>query len=263
MDSEKIISEGLLEQYLLGELEEQQISLVEAALKKDAGLRATYAEMEADFERIAFENAIEPPDAVKKSLKFYLEEIDSRKDKAVKDLKSRDRGFQNGRLLVAASLAAIFALSSFWIYNRWQNAEQLLQLQEEQITDLQDRLVKIEERIEVSDERYRKINNLNVTPLVLVGNAISPESKAVAYINHRTKEVVVNGQGLSPLSSGEAYQMWADVEGEMINMGLVSVNEEFIDMSYIEGAESLNITIEPSGGSEHPTVERLISSVSL
>jgi anti-sigma-K factor RskA len=57
--------------------------------------------------------------------------------------------------------------------------------------------------------------------------------------------------------------MWADVEGEMINMGVINNTENLLAMTYIEDAESLNITIEPAGGSDHPTVSRLISNVYL
>ncbi len=57
--------------------------------------------------------------------------------------------------------------------------------------------------------------------------------------------------------------MWADVDGEMISMGLLPTDKELIALTYIDKAASLNITIEPKGGNDHPTVERLISNVYL
>ena len=57
--------------------------------------------------------------------------------------------------------------------------------------------------------------------------------------------------------------MWSDVDGEMINMGTLAPNQELIPLKYIEKAESLNITIEPVGGNDHPTVEDLISAIPL
>lgn len=65
------------------------------------------------------------------------------------------------------------------------------------------------------------------------------------------------------LNAEHDYQMWADVEGEMINMGLIDNKKDLLAMNYIENAESLNITIEPLGGSEHPDVSRSISNVYL
>jgi anti-sigma-K factor RskA len=59
--------------------------------------------------------------------------------------------------------------------------------------------------------------------------------------------------------------MWSDVNGEMINMGTLGTDNELVSLKYIENAESLNITIEPAGGSgsDHPTVEELVSYVIL
>ncbi len=74
---------------------------------------------------------------------------------------------------------------------------------------------------------------------------------------------VINTKKLPQLDADHDYQMWADVDGEMIDMGVIPKNKELIAMTYINNAESLNITIEPAGGNDHPTVERLISNVYL
>jgi anti-sigma-K factor RskA len=263
MDSNKIIEDGLLEQYLLGELGEDLQLEIEEALQKDESLRVLYKDMEQDFERIAFENAISPPPGVRKSLKDHLESEPGENGLHMLNSDKKASSVQKGRLLVAASLAAIFALSSFWLYDRWQTAEENLQLVKDQTSDLQNRLVTLEKNIQESNSRFRKINNANVIPFLLEGNEISPKSKAVAYVNHTTKEIIVSPQALTPLDEYHTYQMWADVDGEMVNMGLVPIDDELIALEYIEGAESLNITIEPANGSEHPTVERLISSVTI
>jgi anti-sigma-K factor RskA len=104
---------------------------------------------------------------------------------------------------------------------------------------------------------------LQTIPLILHGNDLAPNSRAVAYVNHENKMVVVNAQGLPELPNDKTYQMWSDVDGEMIDMGLLQTNEELITLRYIDKAESLNITIEPAGGNEHPTVEKLIAYVTL
>tara|TARA_R110000868_G_scaffold379114_6_gene644835 strand:- start:10 stop:186 length:177 start_codon:yes stop_codon:yes gene_type:complete len=57
--------------------------------------------------------------------------------------------------------------------------------------------------------------------------------------------------------------MWADVEGEMINMGVIGKQNQLLAMDYIDNAESLNVTIEPAGGNDHPTVSNLITNVYL
>lgn len=247
--------------YLLGTLEKQKLDLVSKALRQDPELKAEYQALEADFERMALENAVTPPTSVLEGLKKRVEI----KQAGVRTLEQKpdSTAFQKGRLLVAAGLAAIFALSAFWFYNQWQEAEQSLNNLQTLTTDLQGRMNSLEQNLELANKKYQTINNPDVIPFVLEGKGKLPNSRAVAYLNHQTKKVVVNPQGLPELEKDKTYQMWADVDGVMINMGLLPTNEELVELTYIDQAESLNITIEPAGGNDHPTVENLVSYVVL
>lgn len=262
MDKKKIIEDGLLELYLLGELSQEEQLSIEDALQKDSSLKEIYDVMEEDFQKMAFENAVEPPSSVKASLKRALES--SIEEPMVRKLETTNsKGRKSYLPAAAASLAVLFALSSFWLYNRWQTSENSLLELQERTSGLQNRLNDLEKNYRETDEKYRKINDANTIPLLLVGNETSPNSQAVAYVNHKTKEVVVNPQGLQKLDADKTYQMWADVEGEMIDMGIVSNEQDLIVLKYIDKAESFNITIEPAGGNDHATVENLVANVFL
>lgn len=258
MDKKKILEEGLLERYLLGELDDMTVKKVETALLGDADLRAHFDALEGDFERIAFENAVEPPTSVRSTLEARLSEA-----KEAIPMRQGSNTRTNTSFWIAASMAAIMAVGAVWIYSRWQASEENLKILETQTAALQERLSKLEENYEETSSRYQRINNSNVVPLLLVGNAKSPDSKATAYVNHQTREVILNASGLSALDKEHTYQMWADVAGEMINMGVLTRNQDYIVLPYIDHAESLNITVEPLGGNDHPTVENLISNVIL
>ncbi len=250
MDRKKLLEEGFLEKYLLDELTDKERQYVAEALASDPGLRKSYDELEADFERMAFENAITPSPQVKERLFSSLES-------------TQTRTISRTWLWAAASLAALFLLSSFWMYRQWKVSERGFEQLQEQTTVLQDRLNALEENYLLTNQRLKTINGPQTIPLILHGNDLVPNARAVAYVNHDNKMVVVNAQGLPQLPEDKTYQMWSDVEGEMINMGLLKTDEELITLTYIEQAESLNITIEPAGGNDHPTVEKLIAYVTL
>jgi anti-sigma-K factor RskA len=261
MDKKKILEEGLLEAYLMGDLDMEQLGIVADAIAKDPSLKEAYDAMEEDFERIAFENAVVPPSHVRKSLEVVLNAMED--DPGVRPLtmgQERQTKIQF-RLMVAASMAALFALSSFWLYNRWQDSEKNLQMVQRQTSELQHRLAGLENDYQQTNLKYQTINNPNVQPFLLVGNQKLPNSRAIAYVNHQTKEVLLNTKGLPKLSADKTYQLWADVDGEMIDMGILPIDSDLVSMHYIDKAESLNITIEPAGGSEHPTVENLVANV--
>ncbi len=261
MDRNTIKDTGILEQYLLGELSEKESIEVENILKEDDELREYFSKMEDDMEQIALENAISPPTHLKTALFNTIEKATIHSDEKVIPLQKTKRTSYN--FAVAASLATLFLLSSGWLYNQWKETEQIIVNLQQETDNLRTKLVNIEGDLKETNNWYRAINKSDVVQLVLKGNEKSPNSAAVAYVNHQNKEVILNPQGLSKLKNNNTYQMWADVDGEMIDMGVISPDAEMIKMKYIENAESLNITIEPAGGNDHPTVEQLISNVIL
>jgi anti-sigma-K factor RskA len=262
MDRKTILEQGLLLAYLLDELDDIQREQVEHAMAKDQVLREEFARMEADFEKMSMENAIEPPASVRKALETSLGPSKHKAHDGVRTLKGT-KTYDRTRLLVAASMAALFALSSFWMYNRWQESEENIRLAREEQQQLKETLEILSGEMQEVQQQNAMLNDRDMIPVLLKGNRLSPEARAVAYVNHKTRSVMVNPKALPPLAENETYQMWADVDGEMISMGLVPTDQDLVALTYIDRAESLNITIEPKGGSDHPTVERLISNAYL
>jgi len=259
IDKNSIKENGILEQYLLGELSEEQNNKIERMLREDKDLHSYFNELEANFQQLAFENAITPPKHIKALLMNTVN--DKLEAKKVIPLNSKKRFFFP--FVAAASLASIFLLSSAWLYNNWQNTQSNFELLQEETSDLRDRIISIEENYNETNKWYQAINNPETIQLVLKGNETLPNAIAVTYVNHQEKTVILNTNGLPELAENEDYQMWADVDGVMINMGVIPSEKEMTTMKYIDDAHSLNITIEPTGGNDHPTVERLISNVVL
>jgi len=259
MDKNSIKEDGVLEQYLLGELSDEQSNEIEIILKEDDQLRAYFNELENNFQQLAFENAIVPSKQVKKSLMDKIN--DETAHQKVIPLQTNKRF--SFPFAVAASFAFIFLLSSAWLFNRWQDTKGSFELLQNETTDLRNRITSIEENLNETNKWYQAINTPEAIQFVLNGNEKLPNATAVTYVNHQNKTVILNTKGLPELAENEDYQMWADVDGVMIDMGVISSEKEMTAMKYIDDAHSLNITIEPAGGNDHPTVERLISNVIL
>ncbi len=262
MDRKTILEKGLLLGYLLDELSGEEKLRVEKVLSEDKNLRQELSKLEAGLEDIAMKNAIDPPASVKNALIQSLEGKEQHAKSGVKSIRPNS-AYQPVRLMVAASLAALFALTSFWLYSRWQDAEESLRLVQQEQKELRMTLETLASELQVVQEVNAKLSDRNTIPFLMKGNSLAPEARAVAYVNHQNRSVIVNPRALPALGAEETYQMWADVDGEMINMGLVPTDQDLVAMTYIDQAESLNITIEPKGGSDHPTVERLITNVYL
>ena len=250
MDRKDIIEEGWLERYLLGELSSREVLWVEAALTQDADLKKHFDTLEADFEKLAFEQAVEPPKQVLTAVNEHI----ASKTTTTRTIKP---------YWIAASLAVLFLTTSIGLWLQLRSTEEALITEQQEKTQLQELLDKDLALAEQNAAYLNILQHHKTEPFVLLGNAKSPSAKLVAYVNHESKKVLVNTNALPQLEDNQTYQLWSDVEGEMIDMGIVPTQNNLIEMKYIAHAESLNITIEPKGGNEHPTVSNLIANILL
>ena len=255
MNKKTLLDQGLLEQYLLGELDAATCQQIEQLLASDAELKAHFDALEQDFETLGLENAVAPPPSVKTKL---LQDISN-----TKVVKLKPNNTSKWYLGIAASVTLLLMLGSFWLYNELNDIKQQLQTVETNNTELNTTIKTLNQELETNKALYAAIVHPDTEQYVLNGNTLMPDAKVVSYVNHNTKSVVINTERLPDLDDAHDYQMWADVEGEMINMGVISKDSQLMAMTYINHAESLNITIEPLGGNDHPTVERLVTNVYL
>lgn len=257
MDKTYIQEQKILELYVLGELNESEIKKVERALISYPELRTELSIIEESFEKLAFENAIQPSDKVK----IQLLDTISKSDTKVVDLKPKKSNYN--KLKFAASIAAIFLIGSIFLYVQWNATQNQLKIAEEQNSELNKKLDLLIKDYNDTNTLFTAINNPNTEKYILKGNNLMPEAKLISYVNDEDKSVIVNTSYLPKLDDKHDYQMWADVDGEMIDMGVIDLEKSMLAMNYIENSESLNITIEPAGGSEHPTVSQLITNIYL
>ena len=256
IDKNNIKESGLLEQYLLGQLDTVQENEISTLINSDEELKAYFNDLETSFEKLGSENAIQPPKMVKDKLLDQIRSNALNDAAEIKRLPTYKRYFA-----IAASIAALLLLGNIWFFTQLNALKTEVKVAGEENSRLNSNIETFSQELENLNNWFTSISNPNVEQYVLQGNSLMPNAKAISYVNHIDKSVIVNTQALPKLDDDKDYQMWADVEGEMINMGLIDLEDDLIAMTYIDNAESLNITIEPKGGSEHPTVSQLISNV--
>ena len=270
MDKEAIIDNGLIERYVLGDLEDNEKEAVEKLLADDQEVKTYFEEVENGLRQVAMDNAIAPPAEIKERMMMQVsdpvfmalsEENDV--DESQENTKEIQVGGFNWPLAIAASFALLFLTSSVWFYNQWQDSVIASAQLKADLNQLQVRMASTEQTLYDAKKWNEVMKMPRTDKLVLKGNAQSPNLSAVAFVNHTEKEVYFNTEKLPRLSDNETYQAWADVEGVMVNMGTISTEESMVSLQYIAQAESVNLTIEPAGGSDHPTVERLVANVYL
>ncbi|MFK7773533.1 MAG: anti-sigma factor, partial [Saprospiraceae bacterium] len=81
---------------------------------------------------------------------------------------------------------------------------------------------------------------------------------AIAYWNENENNAYLKLENLPPPPVGKTYQIWADIDNKMVDMGIINYDDKkMISIPHMANAASLNITLEKEGGSDHPDVSQL------
>lgn len=253
MNKENILKEGILEAYFLGDLSPTQEQEVFEILQSDPELMKHYKDIEKSMEKAAFENAVKPPKQVKEAI---FEQVSNTDKKVITGL------FYKRYFGIAASIAILFMTASLILWFHLNDAKQELKLTLSEQESLMDSINSITKSTVQKEKLIAYVNNPKTKRYLLRGNQLAPEAVVLSYINHEQESVLITIHKLPELKDKD-YQMWADVDGKMIDMGVIDSSKQTLTMNYIKGAESINITIEEKGGSDHPDVSNLIGSVSI
>ena len=238
----------LLEKYLLGTTSAEEAFQVERYITMYPEVRKTYDELQENLEAFAKLHALKSPADLKERI---LQSI--RQEKKV-----RSKFF---KYAIAASIAAfIFAGSSFFFYNQNQKLENEKTLVTNKIKDLE-----MDMKVQLEDLRnqYIVLNNPNTKRYSVMGNKKAKDLKAVAYVNPVKKLSYINVRNLPQLPEDQCYQMWAEVNGEMVNLGVIKQfenKEKLLALPYADNAVSY-ITIEQEGGNTTPTVQNIVANI--
>ena len=238
----------LLEKYLLGTTTTEESFQVERYIAMHPEVKAEYDELQENLEAFAKMHAIKTPDGLKEKVSARI-----RGEKA-----GRKRFFQYA---VAASFAAcLFAAASYFFYNQNKNLQQENIMVSNQIEDLKQDM---KAGLEDMRNQFIVLQNPQTKKFNVKGNKKAKELKAVAYINPVKKLSYINVSKLPNLPENQCFQMWAEVNGEMVNLGVIQeaqTEQKLMALPYADKAISY-ITIEPKGGNQTPTVANIVANI--
>lgn len=251
------LESGLLESYLLGETTMEESNKVERYVRDFPEVKKAYNSLEATIEQWAGMQAKSPPADLKNNI---LKEINKLDETPIKSIKPSSES--NWRLMAATVAAILFSVLSFLFWNEKEKLHTANELLVEELNAVEKESLVEREQCAVLEKQFHLLNDPNTGKYILNGNEKAAEFQAIAFWNKETQQSYLNIISFPELPEKKCLQMWADVDGEMINVGILKKEEnKLVAIPFKINATSLNITIEPDGGSEHPTVTDLISIV--
>ena len=242
------LDSDLLEKYLLGDTALEESLQVERYIAMYPEVREAYEELQKNLEAYAKLHALKAPGGLKERI---LERI----------RQERKRRSVFYKYAVAASIVAmIFAGSSYFFYNQNKSLQEENILVNNKIKNLE-----MDMKVQLEDLRnqYIVLNNPNTKRYTVKGNRKAEQLKAVAYINPVKKLSYINVSHLPQLPEDQCFQMWAEVNGELVNLGVIRQfedKEKLLALPYSDNAIGY-ITIEPQGGNETPSVQNIVANI--
>ena len=242
------LDSDLLEKYLLGTTNEMESLQVERYIAMYPAVRDTYHELQDNLENFAKLHAIKTPEGLK--------------EKILSRIKSERTGYKKFfRYAIAASVVAcMFASASYFFWNQNQNLQQKNTIVSNQIKTLE---ANMRQQLEDVRNQFIVLNNPLTKKYNVRGNKMAKDLKAVAYINPVKKLSYINVRKLPELPENQCFQMWAEVNGKMINLGIIEEagsKDNLTALPYAANAVSY-ITIEPKGGNETPTDNKIVAKI--
>jgi len=252
MTLNEIRESGLLELYVLGELNQHLKSEVEAAITVYPELKRDIADIERVLFAYAKAHAVNPPASVLEQLMEQTRDTSSAKGKETKV--KRLNTFS--AMMAAASIALL--LFSVYLFNANQN-------QQNRYTALLDDCDKNKHGLEVLLAEYEALNSGDNNTVVVAATEKYPETKIVLHTNDAAKLNYLQLQNLPEIAVNQSFQLWSLKEdSDPIPLDVFEKDgSNLLAVKYVDATNAYAITIEPKGGSKSPTLENLIGVFSL
>ncbi len=242
------LDSDLLEKYLLGATTDLENLQVERYIAMYPEVQETYNELQENLEIFAKLHAVNAPLGLK--------------DKILARIKSERSGRKRFfSYAIAASITAImFAGISYFFWNQNQNLQEENSVVSNKIKLLEENM---KEQLEDVRNQFIVLNNPQTKKYNVKGNQKAKDLKAVAYINPVKKLSYINVSKLPNIPESQCFQMWAEVNGKMINLGIIEEagdQQKLMALPYADNAVGY-ITIEPKGGNELPSVDNIVANI--
>lgn len=256
MTKEEIKDSGLLEQYALGLLSEEELLTVEQHLSLFPDLKLELREIESALHMYAKAMGIAP----RPELEGQIMDSIKAQSPPIRETVGKIKPMASRTWLVAASVLGLGLLISLFSLFSLKNELNDLKSEYAVATTDCDNIVQDQNK---TIELLQKLNNPDMKKHNMSATAGFPETQLFFYINPESKENFIQIQKLPLIAQGEIYQLWSLKDG-IAPIPLSTFGGkvgDIIPVDFEDNTLTYAITIEPTGGSLSPNLAKLICTV--
>lgn len=275
------IESGILELYVLGELNEQEQYEVEAMAAKYPEVKQEISAIELAMEEYAIQHSVQPSIALENKILEKIEaaivvksEVPENTTPATpqqaKVLPLYPEGYESKlktlriALIACAVLLIVTGIALYSAHTELGSAKQ-------QIIALNQDKQKFANTVNYMKETNQELQTIADMPndpdwkvIKLAGTKMDPQAKMMVYWHTSGRHVMVDNSkmGLPKNDQAHQYQLWALVNGKPVDLGVFDVKADtthiLLKMKEIGSAQAFAVTLEKRGGVASPTMDQMI-----
>lgn len=267
------IESGVLELYVLGQLDALTSAEVEQMAMKHPEVKAEITAIELAMEAYALDNAINPSADLSEKILTQInptatvtEAPKLTAEPKVVVLNNYDAKVRTLRfaLVACVALLVISVAALLSVYNQLNTAQNQIAA----LSTDRDQFARTVSKLEFDkagmENRIAMTETDEWATVKLAGVKNAPDAKMLVYWNKNNKNILINyaAMNLPKTDQAHEYQLWALVDGKPVSLGVFKDNENakeaVVQMETITKAQAFAVTIEPMGGSQNPTMEKMV-----
>jgi len=242
------LASDALEKYMLGTCTDAEATQAEHYIDTYPEVKEQYDSMQESLESFAQMHAMKAPADLRSKVMTNITP-----NKEVK---------KTYWTQIAVAASVIFAALSVFFFTKQNSLLEENNAISQEMRDLKLSIEQNNTQISSLQNELNMLNNPDTRKYVLNGNEKARELQTVAYINTKERLSLINVLDLPDLPEEKCYQMWANVDGEMVSLGILEINNnKLLNVPFKENALSYNITIEPKGGNKTPTEGNTVANI--
>jgi len=279
MDIKKYIASGILEDYILGlvsdeerqEVEryvqqypaiQQEVNAIEEALGQFALSQAKPMPKGLDTQILAHINNLattDPPSSDNTNTPSSREE--ETKPNTSTDTSNNGGGWIKGLLglltFLGLSAAAFFYQKSNTLSTESNQLQSNVSSLNQQLVDQQLVCDNTKKQLE---EQLAVLRNESYRSILMKGTDKAPDALAAIYYNEADNKTYLDVRNMPAPTTDKQYQLWAIVDGAPVDMGVFDLpidSVDFVEVPHIANAQAFAVTLETKGGNPTPNLEEM------
>ena len=248
MNIENYISSGIIEQYVMGLCSDEEKNELELLRQNDLLLNKAITNFEIELENRMMRNAFLPGVNADDKILQALQSLGTPTPVvAMQTGDKKVRRFSWVKIVAAASVL-LFGISAFFNYTQYEkNKAQAVELAAKN---------KLPESLPMAN--FNILKDPNITPVAMMGVGYHAICRCTMFWDKKTGKAYVMIHHLVPSGDNNEYQLWANVNGKQVSVGMINDNirDRFVEVSGMpENAKEFTVTLEKNGGATVPDVD--------